>query len=116
MPPCARASTLGENESPYWAYVKKGTAELMLTHGRGPSFGTAESAPPNGGIFLYFYPEGVAELEQLHADLSSRGQPVSDLETTDYGHRFFSLRDPDGYTLSFGVLISRDLWPGGRRD
>jgi catechol 2,3-dioxygenase-like lactoylglutathione lyase family enzyme len=103
--------SLGPAATPYWAYVKNGTAELMLTHGRGPSLAGGGGFPPNGGIFLYFYPVSVAELELLHADLSSQGQPVSDLETTDYGHRFFSLRDPDGYTLSFGVLIDRDLWP-----
>ena len=104
--------SLGQVEKPTWAYVKKGTAELMLTEGSGPSFRGSESSPPNGGIFLYFYPASLAELEQLHADLSSKSHPVSALETTFYGHRLFTLRDPDGYVLSFGVLINPDLWPG----
>jgi catechol 2,3-dioxygenase-like lactoylglutathione lyase family enzyme len=103
--------SLGGAEEPFWAYVKKGTAELMLAEGSGPAFGAVDASLPNGGVCLYFYPESVAELESLHADLSSQGQPVSELETTDYGHRLFTLRDPDGYTLSFGVLISPDLWP-----
>jgi catechol 2,3-dioxygenase-like lactoylglutathione lyase family enzyme len=104
--------SLGGAEKPYWAYVKKGTAELMLTQGAGPAKTEAGGeAPPNGGIWLYFYPESLAELEQLHADLSAHGHPVSALETTNYGHRLFTLRDPDGYVLTFGILISPDLWP-----
>jgi catechol 2,3-dioxygenase-like lactoylglutathione lyase family enzyme len=104
--------SLGEPGQMFWAYIKKGTAELMLTEGPGPSFSKVPSSPPNAGVTLYFYPESIAELELLHADLTSRDAPVSALETTDYGHRLFTLRDPDGYTLTFGLLISPDLWPG----
>jgi catechol 2,3-dioxygenase-like lactoylglutathione lyase family enzyme len=104
--------SLGGADKPFWAYVKKGTAELMLAEGSGPSFGAGPASLPNGGVCLYFYPESVAELEWLHADLTARGQPVSELETTDYGHRLFTLLDPDGYTLTFGRLISPELWPG----
>lgn len=101
---------LGEPGGLFWAYVKKGSAELMLTQGPGPAF-APDAAAPNGGVWLYVYPESLAELEQLHADLVARDQPVSTLETTEYGHRLFTLRDPDGYTLTFGVLISEDRWP-----
>lgn len=102
---------LGAADKHYWAYVKKGSAEMMLTEGSGPTFGEPGGSPPNAGLWLYFYPESLAELEQLHADLSSKGHAVSALETTNYGHRLFTLRDPDRYTLTFGILIGADHWP-----
>jgi catechol 2,3-dioxygenase-like lactoylglutathione lyase family enzyme len=104
--------TLGDAGKPTWAYVKKGTAELMLTEGAGPAFGESAGSAPNGGVWLYVYPESLDELERLHTDLSAGSHAVSALETTEYGHRLFTIQDPDGYTLTFGVLISTDLWPG----
>ena len=102
---------LGEPGHLFWAYVKKGQAELMLTQGSGPSADpepASEGDAPNAGIWLYVYPESLLELERLHADLAARGQSVSDLEDTEYGHRVFAVRDPDGYVLTFGLPAAED--------
>ncbi len=96
---------LGEPGHLFWAYVKKGQAELMLTQGSGPS-SDPDGDPPNAGIWLYVYPGSLLELERLHADLVARGQSVSGLEDTEYGHRVFTLRDPDGYALTFGLPVA----------
>lgn len=85
----------------------------MLTEGLDSSYKDPNSPAPNRCICLYFYPAyNVAELEQSHARLAASGQAVEELYSTDYDHREFMLRDPDGNILTFGVLISPDLWPG----
>lgn len=42
------------------------------------------------------------DVVSMHAELKSRGAPVTDLRVTVYGMKEFEVRDPDDYWLWFG--------------
>lgn len=85
-----------------WAIIRSGDTELMLsetdsdlqlTKGIDPQQSTQWPA------IYYFYPDDV---ENLYQQVKSRGFQPTELITTLYGMREFSLQDPDGHMLSFG--------------
>ncbi len=81
-----------------WSSLKRDGARIMLSETeRG-------HVVPAGdehyfACLLYFYPDDV---QSLYAEFKAKGLDVTEMETTFYGMREFSLRDPDGHLLSFG--------------
>ena len=85
-----------------WATIRSGNTELMLAEtGQAPVF--AKGIDPQETVswpaLFYFYPESV---EELHAHVVGRGYRPTEIITTIYGMKEFSLQDPDGHMLSFG--------------
>lgn len=52
---------------------------------------------------LYFYPD---DIDALWDELKDKVEIEHPLEDMDYGMREFAIRDPNGYALNFGSLIS----------
>ena len=84
-------STFPETD-PQWRMLRSGGAALMFT-----VFGHLPS-PQFDGV-LYFYPDSVAGLWDR---LRNAVEVIEPMQVTNYGQREFSVRDPNGYTLSFG--------------
>ena len=84
-------STFPETD-PQWCMMRSGGATLMFT-----MFGHLAS-PQFDGV-VYFYPDNVTELwERLRVAV----EVIEPLQVMNYGQREFSVRDPNGFTLSFG--------------
>ena len=77
----------------------KPTHGSVSSHGFAFMFAIIDSATKPEIADLYFRVENV---EQLHAELKSKGVTVSDLVKTDYGMLDFSIKDPYGHHLVFG--------------
>ena len=58
-----------------------------------------DSHSSNWPCIYYFYPDNVVA---LHEHVLKSGFETTALETTFYGMKEFSMRDPDGHLLSFG--------------
>ncbi|MFM1850909.1 MAG: hypothetical protein RIS54_593 [Verrucomicrobiota bacterium] len=83
----------------YWAQLRSGDTRLMLN----AEFEDEERPPepnrPHGkDVTFCFYPAYVAALRE---SLVAQGQKPGALQGTQYQHRQFELRDPDGYKLMF---------------
>jgi uncharacterized glyoxalase superfamily protein PhnB len=62
------------------------------------------SAPVGSGVVFMIYPPEEVNLDQLYADVRSRGVAIEQPLHDDYwGERTFSVKDPDGYYLTFSV-------------
>jgi len=81
-----------------WCSLKMGEQCLMFSSMDAPK------GPPNMTGVLYFYPKDVRALWNQLKDTV----PVEwELFETDYGMLEFAVRDPNGYTLSFGQDIEK---------
>ena len=58
------------------------------------------SLPPNDSFYLYIKVEDVEELWR-HLSGKIGLDKIEDLQTQPWGHRNFSIRDPNGYRLKF---------------
>lgn len=91
-----------------WAYLCRDAAQLMFTwtpphdHAEGEDH---DHGPALAGS-LYFYPDDV---EALWVELREKAPVVQEIGDRDYGMRDFSLRDPNGYLISFGAPVANDL-------
>ena len=86
-----------------WVHIMHGDTTLMLQ--RIDSEQAERSG--NGNIDMYFF---VDDIDEFHHFLQSRGYPVSDVFQTPYRIREFSLKDPEGNSLTLGkVLVSSGL-------
>ena len=85
-----------------WAWIRSGTAELMLSESGGPATRADQMDPAQHDgwpAIYYLYPDNVAD---LHAAVKRQAFQVSDLRVTFYGMKEFEVRDPDGHILWFG--------------
>ena len=85
-----------------WATIRSGETQLMLSESGGAPNLRAITNPYENvdwPCIYYFYPEDV---ESLYQHVLSEGFKPTELETTFYGMKEFSIRDPDGHLLSFG--------------
>lgn len=85
-----------------WATIRSGNTELMLAETETPPDLKKDIDPQatiSWPMILYVYPDDVV---QLHTHLTGLGFQPTDLITTIYGMREFSIQDPDGHMLSFG--------------
>ena len=86
-----------------WATIGAGAVELMLSESGGCSGleqGTDPHADESWPTIFYFYPQ---DLDALHRQATAAGYAPQEIKITCYGMREFSLQDPDGHMLSFGV-------------
>ena len=86
-----------------WATIRSGDTQLMLSEScsnLGLNKNIDDQEDSNWPTIFYFYPDDV---EQLYQHVNKQGFQTTELETTFYGMREFSMRDPDGHLLSFGV-------------
>ena len=84
-----------------WACLgSKEGGQLMLHTGV-----AGQKAAERNHTIYYFKPDDVIA---LHRRLRHRGKSVSKLTVTIYRMREFSMKDPDGRTLTFGQL-TRDV-------
>jgi uncharacterized glyoxalase superfamily protein PhnB len=61
-------------------------------------------APLGSGVVFMIYPPEEVNLDQLYADMRSRGVAIEQPLRDDYwGDRTFSVKDADGYYLTFSV-------------
>lgn len=86
-----------------WATIGAGAVELMLSES-GAKISLKQGIDPQVDVswpaIFYFYPEDLVALRERVIDA---GYTPTELEVMDYGMREFSLQDPDGHMLSFGV-------------
>jgi catechol 2,3-dioxygenase-like lactoylglutathione lyase family enzyme len=85
-----------------WAWLRLGTAELMLNtayerHER-PAAPDPNRVAAHADITLFF---GCEDLDAAHAHLRAQGIDAKPPVTRDYGMRQLALTDPDGYGLCF---------------
>jgi glyoxylase I family protein len=93
---------------PYWAMLKLGEAVVMLNaeyedDERPP---VEPKRPQHRGVTLYF---GCRSADDVYEYLRAKGCDVSPPNTTGYGMRQVSLRDPDGFELCFQHAVPPDV-------
>lgn len=93
------------DEEPYeWASVKAGEVELMFQARTSLSedMPLFEGMPVGGTLTLFVRMNGIQELyDRLH----NKVELVQDLFETFYGMREFSIKDPNGYILTFAEPV-----------
>jgi catechol 2,3-dioxygenase-like lactoylglutathione lyase family enzyme len=86
-----------------WVHIMHADTSLMLQR---VDSGQAEESV-SATIDMYFY---VDDIDEFHHFLQSRGYPVTDVYQTPYRIKEFSVKDPEGNTLTLGkVLVAADL-------
>ena len=62
--------------------------------------------PVGSGVVFMIYPPEEVNLDQLYADVQRRGVAIVQPLRDDYwGDRTFSIKDPDGYSLTFTMTV-----------
>lgn len=83
----------------YWAKLKCGDTRLMLNAEHEDGERRPEHDRPHGkNVTFYFYP---ADVVVLRESIVRRGGKATAFVVTFYGHKQFTVRDADGYTLCF---------------
>jgi hypothetical protein len=90
------ANTLVVGQRVQWAWVKSGTAHMMLVCSERPMNPEAQH-----GVLFYLYAQDVAGYRD---QLLARGVKVSELSYPEYARPAgeFAMSDPDGYCLLVG--------------
>lgn len=96
-------------DNPNWCYLKRGDSHLMFStldeldhdhdeheHDEGEEH---HHQGPTGVWTLYVYPDDV---DSLWDRLKEQAPVAYPMHETPYGMREFGIRDPNGFTLSFG--------------
>lgn len=84
-----------EKDPEIYAYASRERCNVHLAHGH---------PHPNGFFDVYVY---VDDVDALHEELRGRGADILNPPIkTEYGLREIRVRDPDGYVLAFGKLLS----------
>ena len=85
-----------------WCNLKKDNVQIMLSQTEMGHLIPETKSVEGEHYFsccLYFYPDNV---EELYKHYLKKGLELTELNTTFYGMKEFSLCDPDGHLLSFG--------------
>jgi PhnB protein len=65
--------------------------------------------PVGGGVVFMIYPPMEVNLDQLYEDVQSRGVSIEQPLRDEYwGDRTFSVKDPDGYYLTFTATVTNE--------
>lgn len=80
-------------DNPGWCNLTSGDASVMFS-----VYDGSQSLDFPGVIYLY--PD---EIDTLWQRLKDKTEVDAELQTMDYGMREFTVHDPNGYHLSFGV-------------
>jgi catechol 2,3-dioxygenase-like lactoylglutathione lyase family enzyme len=86
----------------HWAWLRQGGAELMLNtaHDEGERPAHRDTVREGGHEDTCLY-IGCADIDAVHAELTSRGLTLEPPVITHYGMKQLYLRDPDGFGLCF---------------
>jgi uncharacterized glyoxalase superfamily protein PhnB len=90
-----------------WAMMKAGDSNIQF---QSPSF-MAQNTPEiakekmGGSIVLYIHVEGIRE---LYDRIWNSTLQVKDIHTTFYGVNEFSIKDVNGYTITFAEAATRE--------
>lgn len=90
-----------------WANIRSGETELMLSETQcdlALQKGSNPHQDTSWPTVFYFYPDDV---EALYDHVVEQGYEPTELITTFYGMKEFSIQDPDGHMLSFGQDASQ---------
>jgi len=89
-----------------WAWMKHGTVELMFQ--TMPSL--IQDLPEFKGIPIgatqTLYTK-VTDAKKLHGQIKDKANVVLGLKTTFYGMEEFSIKDPDGYLITFASEVEK---------
>jgi uncharacterized glyoxalase superfamily protein PhnB len=83
-------------DAPTWAGLTSGNARIMIT-----ALDAAAAQPSLTGV-IYMYPDDVDAVWDRLKDVATVVEPI---ETRVYGMRDFSIRDPNGYMITFGQSV-----------
>jgi catechol 2,3-dioxygenase-like lactoylglutathione lyase family enzyme len=101
-------STHPVGDDPFWASMSCGKATLMFSFVGEPHAHEEGEEPhahePEFNGVLYFDPSG--SLEELHAKVKSKVATCGDIDEMPWGMKEFSILDPNGYNLTFGVPLA----------
>jgi uncharacterized glyoxalase superfamily protein PhnB len=91
----------GENGEIIHASVKRGNVSLMFS-----PYGADRLTQPGDGVVLYFMVDENDDIDAEFAHAKSNGATVTQ-EPTDqfWGHRDWSIKDPDGYNLTISKEV-----------
>lgn len=81
-----------------WCKLDLGEAQLMLQQ---------SDCDGLGGRGVTFYAI-VSNIDEYHKMIRANGVKATDIEEAFYGMRQSYVRDPDGYSLCFGVFLEAD--------
>ncbi|MDX1995426.1 MAG: VOC family protein [bacterium] len=85
----------GPDEKPNFVFVNKGAARLGLSLSPYPE-------PAGNGVVFMLYPGQDYDIDQDYNSFQEKGVTIAEPIKSEYwGDRVFSLRDPDGYYLTF---------------
>ncbi len=91
-----------EGRFSHWMWLRLGAAELMLNtqydSGERPERPDATHLAAHGDTSLYI---GCSDIDTAYQALTGRGLQADPPRLAPYGLRYFSVKDPDGYTLVF---------------
>jgi catechol-2,3-dioxygenase len=89
-----------QNSQLYWVHLMHGDTTLMLQ----ALEEQPEEAihPRQSNISLYFF---VNNINELHHFIKAKNNKLSEIKTTDYQMREFSLSDPEGNTVTVGQAV-----------
>ena len=104
------------DEEPTWCFLRRGDVAIMFleahdhTHDEDEGHehhhdhdGDHHQYPRGPAVSsMYFYPDNV---DALWNELKDKVTVEIPLEDMDYGMREFTIRDPNGYALNFGVPL-----------
>ena len=88
----------------HYAYANRGEVWMHFAcfADAGPEPNSVAVPPDMFDAYVY-----VDDVDALHAELAERGAEIIGVVTdTEYGCREFRVRDPDGYILAFGKVLS----------
>jgi catechol 2,3-dioxygenase-like lactoylglutathione lyase family enzyme len=88
----------------HYAYANRGEVWMHFAcfADAGPEPNSVAVPPDMFDAYVY-----VDDADALHAELAERGAEIIGVVTdTEYGCREFRVRDPDGYILAFGKVLS----------
>jgi len=86
------------NDRLEWVYINSGKTFLML------ELKNETETKLEAGIRLYFYTD---DIDNLYQYMSAKQYAVSQIETTAYLLKQFSITDPDGYKIQIGETIRK---------
>jgi catechol 2,3-dioxygenase-like lactoylglutathione lyase family enzyme len=88
----------------HYAYAKRGEMWVHFACFADVAPAPNSVAVPPDMFDIYVY---VEDVDALHEELAGRGaEIIGDVTDTEYGCREFRVRDPDGYVLAFGKVLS----------
>ena len=89
-------------DNPEYADLSKDGMVLMFVPAEDHGIGSGEKL----GIGVYLYMEIDGDIDEYYAELKSRGvNIVADIQDEPYGVRDFSIKDIDGYQLTFNKRL-----------